>query len=321
MLMNISRPTKQQAVFTTTFWQRVFRRMKNDWQLYVLLLPTIAFFFIFFYRPMYGIQIVFRDFKLTRGITGSKWVGLRNFTDYFTTYYAGRQFANTFLLNIYGLLWGFPMPIIFAILLNQLHKPRLKKFTQTAIYVPHFISTTVMAGMLYLFFSPSNGIVNRVIQNVFGGESIYFMILPEWFRPLYIGSDIWQHTGWNTILYIATLTAIDPSLYEAAEIDGAGKWKKILHIDLPSLLPIATMMFILNCGSLLGSNTDKALLMQTSGNLPTSDIIGVYVYKHGLESGKYSFAAAIGLSVNILNFAMIITVNAISKRISETSLF
>ncbi len=319
-MSSIPRKANSASFFSQTFWQRTGRRLKNDWQLYVLLIPAIAFFIFFFYMPMYGIQIVFRDYKAAFGITGSKWVGLKHFNDFFNAYYCGRLFANTFLLNIWGLVCSFPIPIVLAIMLNQLDRPHLKKFTQTAIYVPHFISTVVMAGMLYLFFSPSSGIVNRVITNL-GGQSIYFMIEPDWFRPLFIGSDIWQHAGWNTILYIATLTAIDQEIYEAATIDGATKWQKIKSIDLPHLLPIATMMLILNCGSLLGSNTDKALLMQTSGNSPTSDIIGVYVYNTGLGKAQYSYTAAIGLCVNIINFIMIMSVNWISKKVGETSLF
>ena len=174
--------------------------------------------------------------------------------------------------------------------------------------------------MIYLFFSPSSGIINKIIE-LFGGESIYFMIEAGWFRPLFVGSDVWQNAGWNTILYIATLTSIDPQLYEAATIDGATRWGKIKHIDIPHLIPIAVMMLILNCGSLLSSNTDKALLMQTGGNMETSDIIGVYVYNTGLGKAQYSYTSAIGLCLNVINFAIIMSVNAISRRLSEISLF
>lgn len=294
--------------------------MRNDWQIYLLLLPAVIYFFVYCYLPMYGVQIAFRDYKFAFGITGSKWVGLKNFKDFFGAYYFGRLLSNTFLLNFYGLLWGFPIPIILAILLNQVERPRMKKFTQTAIYVPHFISTAVMAGILYLFLSPTSGIINKLIESL-GGKATFFMIEPGWFRTLFIGSDIWQHAGWNTILYIATLTSIDPEIYEAATIDGATKRQKIWHVDIPFLMPIAVMMLILNCGSLLGSNTDKALLMQTPGNMATSDIIGVYVYEMGLSKAQFSYTAAIGLFVNIINFAMILSVNWVSKRIGETSLF
>ena len=294
--------------------------MRNDWQIYLLLLPAVIYFFVYCYLPMYGVQIAFRDYKFAFGITGSKWVGLKNFKDFFGAYYFGRLLSNTFLLNFYGLLWGFPIPIILAILLNQVERPRMKKFTQTAIYVPHFISTAVMAGILYLFLSPTSGIINKLIESL-GGKATFFMIEPGWFRTLFIGSDIWQHAGWNTILYIATLTSIDPEIYEAATIDGATKRQKIWHVDIPFLMPIAVMMLILNCGSLLGSNTDKALLTQTPGNMATSDIIGVYVYEMGLSKAQFSYTAAIGLFVNIINFAMILSVNWVSKRIGETSLF
>ncbi len=300
--------------------QRLTNTLKKDWQLWVLLLPAIAFFIVFCYFPMYGIQIAFRDYKAAFGITGSKWVGLKHFKTFFNSFYCGRMFADTFLLNLFGLIFGFPVPVILAILLNQLNSRRLKSFAQTAIYVPHFISTVVLAGIIYLFFSPTSGIVNKFIV-LFGGQPIYFMIEDSWFRPLFIGSDIWQNAGWNTILYIATLTSIDPQLYEAATIDGATRWEKIKHIDIPHLIPICVMMLILNCGSLLSSNTDKALLLQTAGNIKTSDIIGVYVYNTGLGKAQYSYTTAIGLCLNVINFVIIITVNAISRKVSEISLF
>lgn len=300
--------------------QRVLHGLKRDWQLYVLLLPLLTFIIIFHYLPMYGIQIAFRQYRFVDGITGSRWVGLKHFVDFVDAYFFGRLLSNTFLLNLLGLIIGFPIPVILAILLNQLERARFKKFTQTAIYVPHFISTAVIAGMLYLFLSPTSGIVNYMIRAL-GGTSVNFMMEASWFRPLFIISDIWQHAGWNTILYLATLTAIDQEVYEAATIDGATKRQKIRYIDLPYLVPIMVMLLILNAGGLLASNTDKALLMQTPGNISTSDIIGVYVYNMGLGRGQFSFTAAIGLFVNVINFFMIISVNWVAKRVSDTSLF
>ena len=302
--------------------QRAARAVRRDWQLWVLLLPCLVFFIVFCYFPMYGVQIAFRDYKAAFGITGSKWVGLKYFEKFFSSYYCGRMFLNTFLVNFYGLLFGFPVPILLAIMLNQLNRKRFKGFAQTAIYAPHFISTVVLAGMIYLFFSPTNGIINHLITAA-GGNSIYFIMEPGWFRPLFIGSEIWQNAGWNTILYIATLTSVDPQLYEAATIDGATRWDKIKHIDIPHLVPIAVMMLILNSGSLLASNTDKALLLQTSGNMSTSDILGVYVYSVGIAANKAqpSYAAAIGLFLNVINFAIIMLVNRISRRMSDISLF
>ncbi|MCL1965084.1 MAG: ABC transporter permease subunit [Firmicutes bacterium] len=299
---------------------RIGRAMRRDWQLYALLFPAVVLIFIFCYLPMYGVQIAFRDFKAAFGIAGSRWVGLKNFADFFNSYYAPRLLLNTFLLNAFGLLCSFPIPIVMAILLNSLEWRRFKRFTQTAIYAPHFISPVVMIGMLYLFLSPNSGLVNKLL-GLLGRNEIYFMSEVSWFRTLFIGSDIWQHAGWNTIIYIAALTAIDPELYEAATMDGAGKVQKIRYIDAPHLAPIIVILLILNCGAMLSSNTDKAWLMQTPGNIPASDIIGVYVYRMGMRQGQFSYVAAINLLINAINFVMIITVNGIAKRTGVTGLF
>ncbi|WP_321018732.1 ABC transporter permease subunit, partial [Eisenbergiella porci] len=220
----------------------------------------------------------------------------------------------------YYLLWSFPVPLILAIFLNQIRGKKKKRFIQTSIYVPYFISTVVLAGMLYIFLSPTSGILNFA-RTAMGLKAIDFMSEASAFRPIYIISGIWQASGYGTILYIATLTGIDPSLYEAAEIDGASIWQKIRFIDIPSLIPTAMMVFILDCGKMLASDTNKALVMQTPGNIPTSDIIGVYVYNVGLGSGQFSYTAAIGLFVNIINFILIISVNQVSKRMTDVGLF
>lgn len=293
---------------------------KNNWQLYVLILPAIIYFIVFNYMPLYGIQIAFKDFKAVFGISGSKWVGFKHFENFFHAYYFKRLLANTLLLNVYNLLWSFPVPIILAILLNQIKGPKIKRFIQTSIYVPYFISTVVLAGMLYIFLSPTSGIFN-ILRQALGMKAIDFMSDAKAFRTIYIVSGIWQSAGWGTILYIASLSGVDPSLYEAAEIDGASIWQKIRYIDMPSIVPVIVMVFILDCGKLLSSNTDKALVMQTAGNIPTSDIIGVYVYNVGLGSGQFSYTTAIGLFINIINFIIIITANQISKKISDVGLF
>lgn len=293
---------------------------KNNWQLYVLILPAIIYFIVFNYMPLYGIQIAFKDFKAVFGISGSKWVGFKHFENFFHAYYFKRLLANTLLLNVYNLLWSFPVPIILAILLNQTKGPKIKRFIQTSIYVPYFISTVVLAGMLYIFLSPTSGIFN-ILRQALGMKAVDFMSDAKAFRTIYIVSGIWQSAGWGTILYIASLSGVDPSLYEAAEIDGASIWQKIRYIDMPSIVPVIVMVFILDCGKLLSSNTDKALVMQTAGNIPTSDIIGVYVYNVGLGSGQFSYTTAIGLFINIINFIIIITANQISKKISDVGLF
>jgi len=294
--------------------------MRNNWQLYVLVLPAVIYFLIFNYLPLYGIQIAFRDYKAVQGITGSAWVGWKHFIAFFNAYYFKRLLANTFLLNVYYLLWSFPVPLILAIFLNQIKKDGRKRFIQTTIYIPYFISTVVLAGMLYIFLSPSSGILNFA-RTALGLKAIDFMSEASAFRSIYIISGIWQSAGYGTILYIATLAGVDPSLYEAAEIDGASIWQKIRYIDLPSLVPTAMMVFILDCGKMLSSDTNKALVMQTPGNIPTSDIIGVYVYNVGLGTGQFSYTAAIGLFVNIINFILIISVNKISKKTTEVGLF
>lgn len=293
---------------------------KNNWQLYVLILPAIIYFIVFNYMPLYGIQIAFKDFKAVFGISGSKWVGFKHFENFFHAYYFKRLLANTLLLNVYNLLWSFPVPIILAILLNQIKGPKIKRFIQTSIYVPYFISTVVLAGMLYIFLSPTSGIFN-ILRQALGMKAVDFMSDAKAFRTIYIVSGIWQSAGCGTILYIASLSGVDPSLYEAAEIDGASIWQKIRYIDMPSIVPVIVMVFILDCGKLLSSNTDKALVMQTAGNIPTSDIIGVYVYNVGLGSGQFSYTTAIGLFINIINFIIIITANQISKKISDVGLF
>ena len=294
--------------------------LKNNWQLYVLVLPAIIYFFVFHYMPLYGIQIAFKDFKAVDGITGSVWVGLKHFKNFFNAYYFKRLLLNTLLLNVYYLLWSFPVPLLLAILLNQIRGEKKKRFIQTSIYVPYFISTVVLAGMLYIFLSPTSGILN-LLRTSMGMGAVDYMSEAGAFRSIYIISGIWQSAGYGTILYIATLSGIDPSLYEAAEIDGASIWQKIRYIDLPSLLPTAMMVFILDCGKILSSDTNKALVMQTPGNIPVSDIIGVYVYNVGLGSGQFSYTTAIGLFVNIINFILIISVNRISKKTTDVGMF
>lgn len=294
--------------------------LKNNWQLYVLVLPAVIYFFVFNYMPLYGIQIAFKDYKAVSGIAGSAWVGLKHFKDFFNAYYFKRLLANTLLLNVYYLLWSFPIPLLLAILLNQIRGEGKKRFIQTSIYVPYFISTVVLAGMLYIFLSPTSGIFN-LVRTAMGLKAVDYMSEASAFRSIYIISGIWQSAGYGTILYIATLSGVDPALYEAAEIDGASIWQKIRYIDLPTLVPTAMMVFILDCGKMLSSDTNKALVMQTAGNIPTSDIIGVYVYNVGLGSGQFSYTAAIGLFVNIINFILIVSVNRISRKATNVGLF
>lgn len=294
--------------------------MKNYWQLYVMLLPALIYLLVFNYLPLYGIQVAFRDYRLVDGVMGSPWVGLKHFKRFFDAYYFERLIKNTLILNINYLLWSFPFPIIIAILLNQIRSDKRKRFVQTTIYVPHFISTVVMAGMIYLFLSPSGGILNSVL-GALGLKPLDLMAEADAFRSIYTVSGVWQGAGYSSILFVATLAGIDPSLYEAAEIDGASIWKKIRYIDIPSILPTAVMVFILDFGKLMNSNTDKVLLLQTAGNIGTSDIIGTYVFNVGVQGGQFSYTSAIGLFSNLVNLALILIFNKISKKISNIGLF
>ena len=294
--------------------------LKKEWQLWLMILPALAYIIIFCYGPMYGIQLAFRKYDFSKGLTGGDWVGFKYFTQYFTSPMFVPTLRNTFIISFFTLVCGFPAPIFLALVINSLRQKKLKRVIQTAVYMPYFISTVVLAGMLYIFLSPTSGIFNHVRQAM-GLNPIDYMSEAAAFRPIYIISNIWQTAGYSTILYIATLTGIDLSLYEAADIDGASIWQKIRYIDLPTLVPTAMMVFILDCGKLLSSNTNKVLVLQTSGNIPTSDILGVYVYTVGLGSGQFSYTSAIGLFVNVINFVMIILVNTISKKTADVGLF
>ena len=294
--------------------------LKKEWQLWLMILPALAYIIIFCYGPMYGIQLAFRKYDFSKGLTGGDWVGFKYFIQYFTSPMFVPTLRNTFVISFFTLVCGFPAPIFLALVINSLRQKKLKRVIQTAVYMPYFISTVVLAGMLYIFLSPTSGIFNHVRQAM-GLNPIDYMSEAAAFRPIYIISNIWQTAGYSTILYIATLTGIDLSLYEAADIDGASIWQKIRYIDLPTLVPTAMMVFILDCGKLLSSNTNKVLVLQTSGNIPTSDILGVYVYTVGLGSGQFSYTSAIGLFVNVINFVMIILVNTISKKTADVGLF
>lgn len=301
-------------------FRRKLRGIARNWELYLFLIPTIAYFLIFRYYPMYGIQIAFRNFKSTKGILGSQWVGLRNFERFFSATDFWQLLNNTLSVSIGTLLCSFPVPILLALFLNQLPSKRYKKIVQTVIYAPHFISTVVLVGIISLFFSPSSGIVNFIIQWL-GGTPIHFMGQASWFRPLYIGSDIWQNAGWGSILYLAALASISPELHEAAVVDGANKFQRILHVDLPGILPTIVVMFILNSGKVMSVGFEKAYLMQTSLNLSASEIIATYVYKRGLLQAQFSFSTAVGLFESLANLILILTMNFISKKVTDSSLF
>lgn len=303
--------------------QSLWQRIRNNWGLLLLLLPTLTFIIVFHYIPMYGILIAFKDYRSTEGILGSPWTdnyGLKNFINFFNSYNAKSIVFNTLRISLYTLLAATPCAIIFALLLNYLPQPRYKKVVQTVTYAPHFISTVVVAGMLYLLLAPTSGIINRLIMNA-GGRSIFFLNSAKWFPHVYVWSHVWQHMGWDSILYIAALTGIDPQLHEAAIVDGASKMKRILHIDLPGILPTIIIVLILNAGSLMSVGFEKAYLIQNNLNIQSSEILSTYVYKVGLINNQFSFSTAIGLVNSLVNFGMLVLVNTISKRLTQNSLW
>lgn len=301
-------------------WRDTWRRCVQCRELYLFLLPAILLIFIFNYIPMYGILMAFQDFSPALGVSGSPFVGLEHFERMFKLPTFGNLIWNTVSLSLLSLAVNFPLPIILALLLNQIRSPRGKKISQTITYMPHFISVVVVVGMINILLSPSGGI-NGGICSALGIEAVNFLGKESAFRWIYVLSDAWQHTGWSSIIYIACLAGVDPSLYEAATVDGANRLDKIIHIDLPSLVPTMTILLILNAGSVLGIGFEKIYLMQNSTNIGVSEVLSTYVYKLGIQSAQYSFSTAIGLFNTLVNFVVLAIVNTISKRVSDNSLW
>ena len=299
----------------SSIWKRIWRNRS----LYLLLLPAAVLMICFTYVPMYGITIAFKDFSPTLGITASPWAGFKYFQQYFNSYNFWNTIRNTLVISIYSVVVTFPLPIVLALLCNQMTHKGFKRFFQVSTYLPHFISTVVMCVMIILFLSPSSGIIPKMF-GVLGIDIGNLMGEPAAFPHIYVWTEVWQHCGWDSIMYIAALSAVDPSLYEAATVDGASQWQKMIKIDIPMLLPTATVLFILRVGSIMSVGFEKVYLLQTTLNLTTSEIISTYVYKMGLISNQYSLSAAINLFNNIINFILLMSVNLVSKKMSDTSL-
>ncbi len=288
------------------------RRIVANWQMYLLLLIPFTLTLVYKYIPMYGIQIAFRDYKASRGITGSEWVNLYWFKRFFSSPNCIRMIRNTFILSAYSLLWSFPVPIILSLCINQLRFNKLKRVTQTVLYAPHFISTMVVCGMIRIFLSPSGGLINLIL-----GTTNDILTEAGAFRTIYIASGIWQDAGWGCIIYLATLATVDPSLYEAAKVDGASVLKRIIHIDMPALLPMIILNLIMSAGNLMNIGFEKAWLLQTDLNKATSDVIAVYVYEQGIENAKYSYSTAVSLFNTAINLILLIAVNRIARKHSD----
>lgn len=289
--------------------------MKKNYILYLLIAPAIILTIIFKYIPMYGATIAFKDFSPIKGIMGSEWVGLKHFTSFLTSPNFMSIFMNTLKLSSFELLIGFPIPIILALMLNQVRRAKFKKNIQLVLYAPHFISVVVISGMVFLFLSPT-GPINAILS-LFMDQPVSFMSDPDAFRSIYIWSGVWQGAGWASIIYIAALANVDPQLHDAATVDGASLLQRIWHIDLPTLKPVMAVLFILAAGGIMAIGFEKAYLLQTAMNMPSSEIIPTYVYKRGLQAGDYSFATAVGLFNAFINVALLIFVNKVVKKLNE----
>ncbi|MBT3273970.1 MAG: sugar ABC transporter permease [Spirochaetales bacterium] len=311
---------------TRTFSERFARRFKKDLPLYILCLPALILLFAFKYFPMYGNIIAFKRFSPRDGFWGSEWVGLKHFISFFSGPYFWRVTRNTLLLGFWSLLITFPAPIVLALLMNELKSQAYKRVIQTISYMPHFISTVIIIGMLKELTSVINGPINDIIAQV-GFEKINFFVRPEWFRPMYIGSAVWQGVGFSTIIYLAALAGVDIQLYEASIVDGAGRWKQAIHITLPGIMPTIVILFILSIGQLVSNDFTKILLMYNPATYSTADVIGTYIYRSGLEvsgtggGSNVSFATAVGLFLSFVSFVLLYVTNKISKSVSDIYLW
>ncbi len=298
---------------------RIRKDLQRNWTLYLLVLPVLIYYAVFMYKPMYGAIIAFKDFTPAKGVFGSEWVGFENFTRFFTSPYFGRLLKNTLLLSIYSIIFGFPAPIILALLLNEVKSAKFKKFSQTITYLPHFISLVVACGMIK-DFCLTTGLFNDIVA-LFGGTRNPLLQNPAYFRTIYTATSIWQEIGWGSIIYLSALSGVDSQLYEAASIDGAGKWKQLLNVTLPGIAPTIIIMLILRMGSLMSMGYEKTILLYNPSTYQTADIISSYVYRAGLIEQDWSYSTAIGLFNSVINCVLLYFTNKVSKKTTENSLW
>ena len=303
-----------------SFSSSLIKNIKRDKYLLLLVLPVVAYYIIFGYVPMYGLLIAFKDYSARLGVFGSPWNHFQSFIDLFNSAYFFRILKNTLLISIYGLIWAFPVPIVFALILNECRDGLFKKVTQTISYLPHFISTVIIVSMMMNFLSPNDGFVNNIVKSL-GHAPINFFARPEWFRTLFIGSGIWQNFGFGAIIYLAAISAIDAQIYEAAIIDGASRWRRMLHVTLPGIFPTILILFVLNLGNLMSVNYTKVILMYNPATYETADVISSYVYRTGIVKSDFSYGAAVGLFNSVINLILLITANKGSKKITKLSLW
>lgn len=316
-------PAAEHSPVKPTFAERrlsVAKRFRRDRVYLLMLVPVIAFFVIFHYVPMYGALIAFKKVAPGKGYLAGEWIWFANFELFFNSIFFWRLLRNTFVLSFYSILFGFPIPILFALALNGIRRPYYKRFVQSVSYLPHFISTVIVVGMMVNFLSPVNGVVNRFIEAA-GGSPIHFFNSVRWFRPLFVGSEIWQTFGWGSIIYLAALTTINPELYESATVDGASRLQRMWHIDLPGILPTVMILLILRMGSILAVGFERIILMYHAGLYEVADVIQTYVYRRGVRQADVSFATAVGLFNSAINLVFLVVFNRVSRRITEISLW
>ena len=304
-----------------TLKKRLTRDFKRNWQSYLMFLPTIVYYIVFSYLPIYGIAIAFLDYRPALKIFSSTFVGLKHFADYFTGVFFLRNLKNTLMITLLSLLFEFPVPIIFALMLNELRNMRFKKTVQNITYLPHFVSTVVICGILTMFVS-TNGALNSLISLFSPNwKPTNLLSISAWFRPLFIGSNIWQGFGWGSILYLSALTAIDSELYEAALMDGASRWKQTVHITIPGIMPTISLMLILRCGSILSTCAETIILLYSPAIYDVSDVLDTYIFREGISRSQYSHTAAVGMAVHTVGLSIMLLTNTISKRLSGNGLF
>lgn len=319
MLQEINRSKNAVSLHGSKPKRNIIGKLWRHRYLYLMVLPGFLTVLIFNYFPMYGILIAFKDFSAAQGIWGSDWVGLKYFKTFFNDPMALRVLKNTLLLGLYSLLWSFPAPIVLALLFNELKSKRFKKFVQTVSYFPHFISIVIVAGLITMY-TAREGIFNRIIT-FFGGEPIMFLLESDWFRTIFITSGIWQGVGFGCIIYLAAMSGIDTTLYDVAEIDGAGRWKKVVHVTWPSIKPTTIILLIFAMGGILGTDFQKVILLYNPQTYEVADVIDSYVYRQGILGAQYSYTTAIGLFMSVISFFILYITNWISRKVSETSLF
>lgn len=294
--------------------------LKRDWQLYLLLAPMVIWFALFLYKPMDGLQIAFKDFSIFRGIEASPWVGFAHFQTLFSNDLFIRSFWNTLIISSLGLIFAFPVPIILALMFNEVQNAVARRWAQTIVYLPHFISVVIVAGIVISFLSPSTGVVNLILRSL-GFEPIYFLTQPEWFRPIFIGSSIWKEAGFDSIIYLAAIAGVSPTLYESARVDGASRWQMMWRITLPCILPTIIIMLIIRIGNLVEVGFEYIILLYQPSTYETADVVSTFIYRTGLQGTQYDLATAAGLFNAVIAFILVYSANRISRKVSSTSLW